>query len=240
MRLKALLMLGSQQPLLAAALDRLGIEQDPCASAHEAVDRLSREYYSALVLDFDVAGAAYVAGLARLAPPKRRPVIFGLIGATTHIAAALQSGANFVLYKPLVMDQVARSLRAGKGFMRPDRRQSDRAKLEALVYLQFDVMTLPAIMFDLNEKGISFQTPEPLPPIQQVPFRFVLPGTHNLIEGVGEIIWADAEGRGGLLFSHLSASSRRHLKSWLNKRICRPATRSAKRNTRTRLSPLAH
>jgi hypothetical protein len=30
-------------------------------------------------------------------------------------------------------------------------------------------------------------------------------------------MWADDQGRAGLLFSHLSAASRKHLKNWLEK-----------------------
>jgi len=39
-----------------------------------------------------------------------------------------------------------------------------------------------------------------------------------MIEGSGEIIWADDEGRVGMLFSRLTPSSRRALKAWLSKR----------------------
>src|SRR5438477_7602025 len=149
------------------------------------------------------------AAIARLAPTQRRPVVFAMIGALTEIAATFQAGANFVIYKLLTSEQVVRSLRAGKAFMRADRRRSRRQKLETLVYLQFGIAAMPAMVLDLNEQGISLQSPEPLPPVQEVPLRFVLPGTSNMVEGTGEVIWTDDRGRAGILFSRLTAASRK-------------------------------
>jgi len=60
--------------------------------------------------------------------------------------------------------------------------------LESLVYLQFGIAALPAMVLDLNQNGMALQAPEPLPPVQQVPMRFVLPGTPHMVEGMGEVV----------------------------------------------------
>jgi len=243
MRLNALLLCRDQQSLrtLAAALDELEIEPEVCLSSQDALELLAHGHYSSLILDFDMPGALQVARLARLAPPQRRPVVFAMIGARTGIANALQAGANFVLYKPLVFEQVTRSLRAGRGFMRPDRRRSPRQKLETLVYLQFGVAALPAIVLDVNEQGLALQAPEPLPPVERVPLRFVLPGTEYMVEATGEMIWADDEGRVGMLFAHLAPSAKKHLKEWLakkspKKRVARPVGHAEKSRTSLQVS----
>lgn len=220
MAFNALVMCREQQSqqVLAAAMGVLQMEHSLCGSVPEALDRMVRDQYSALVLDFDLPHAELVAKMARLAPAQSRPVIFAMIGARTAIGATFQAGANFVLYKPLVGDQVLRSLRAGRVFMKPDRRQSPRRKLETLVYLQLGIVALPAMLLDLTQDGLALQAPEPLPPVQEVPVRFVLPGTTHLIEGMGEVIWADDSGRAGVLFTQLAAASGKHLKAWLAKR----------------------
>ena len=61
--------------------------------------------------------------------------------------------------------------------MNPDRRRSPRHAVQALVYLHFNVGELPALMLDVSEQGLALQAPEPLPSAQEVPLRFVLPGT---------------------------------------------------------------
>ena len=102
--------------------------------------------------------------------------------------------------------------------MKRNPRHSPRHRLEALVYLQLGVAALPAIVLDLSEQGLALQAPEPLPPVQNVPLRFVLPGTSHLVEATGRVIWADDDGRAGMFFSGLTAASRHHLKNWLTKR----------------------
>jgi len=230
MKLNALVMCRDQHCLqvLATALEEFGIEAEVCLDADEATERIVRGRYSAAILDFDIAAAVHVAKLARLGPPQSRPVVFAMVGALTHVGPTFQAGANFVLYKPLALDQVMRSLRAGRGFMRPDRRRSPRQKLETLVYLQFGIAALPALVLDLNEQGLALQAAEPLPPVQTVPLRFVLPGTDHMVEGRGEVVWADDEGRAGLFFTQLKPASRKVLKMWLDKRT--PKRRGVRRS----------
>ncbi|HST10828.1 MAG TPA: PilZ domain-containing protein [Terriglobales bacterium] len=220
MELNALLMCREQESLrtLVGALDEYGIDEEVCASEPEAMQLLALGYYSALIVDFDLPGAAQVVRMAHLAPAKRRPVVFALIGALTDVGSTFQAGANFVLYKPLEKDQLERSLRAGQAFMRPDRRKSRREKTESLVYLRFgDVCPVPALVLEISQDGLSVQASEPLP-AAELPLRFILPGTSYMIEGSGEVTWADDSGRGGIFFSQLSASARRQLKAWLAKR----------------------
>ena len=226
MAFNALLMCREQPALrvLGTALDEVAMEQEVCVSAPEALDLTVVRHYSALVLDFDLPGAATVARMARMAPSHRRPGIFAMIGASTEIAETFQSGANFIFYKPLAFEQIVRCLRAGRGFMRPDRRRSPRQRVEWLVYLQFGIAALPAMVLDLNQGGIALQAPEPLPPVQRVPLRFVLPGTESMVEGTGEVIWADDSGRAGILFSRLTPASRKYLKQWFAKRAARKKT----------------
>jgi len=199
MRLNALLLCREHQCLrtLSAGLGELGIEPDVCASAPDALELLAQRYFSALVVDFDLLSAAQVARMARLAPPERRPVVFAMIGARTDVADSFQSGANFVLYKPLALAQVSR------------------------------------IVLDLNEEGVAIQAADSLPSAQ-LPLRFILPGTSHLIEGTGEVVWADENGRAGILFKELSASSRRQLKNWMAKGNKKAATRPTTRPQKAR------
>jgi CheY-like chemotaxis protein len=226
MRLRALLMCRDQQSVkvLINALAEMEIEQETCLSAPEAIERLAGNHYSAVVLDFDLSAAAQVARMARSAPAQHRPVVFAMIGALVNVETVFQAGANFVLYKPLAWNKLMRALRAGKGFMQPDRRRSMRQRLETILYLQYGIASLPALLLDLNEYGLSLQAPELLPALPEVPLRFVLPGTNQMVQGSGEIIWADENGRAGMLFRELTDESTKFLKHWLHKRAPRKRT----------------
>jgi len=225
MSLNALLVArdASARQVICVALDDLRITPEICQSVADALELLAAQHYSALVADFSLPGAANVVRMARMAPPQRRPVIFALVRLQDDVADTFQCGANFVLYKPLVIDQIARSLRAGRAFMRPDRRRSARQQTESLVYLRFgDLCPTPALVLDLNERGLSVQASEPLPPTR-IPLRFIIPGTEFLVEGRGDVIWADDSGRAGILFTELPASSRKQLKLWVSKRAKKQA-----------------
>jgi CheY-like chemotaxis protein len=229
MKLNALLMCREVETLrmLVAGLDELDIEEEACVTAPEAMELLAQSFYSALLVDFDLPNAATVAHMARLAPAKRRPVVLGLISAKTDVASAYQAGANFIIYKPLDHGQLMRSLRAGRVFMQPDRRRTSREKIESMVYLRFgDVCPLPALVQEVSADGLSVQAAEPLPAIE-VPIRFILPGTVHMIEGTGDVVWADETGRAGILFRELHEDSRRQLKQWLrNQERSKPRKRS--------------
>lgn len=221
MELKALLMSRSHQSyeLVGGVLQDSDIASDPCGSAQEAIELMARGNYAALVLDFDIPGAPQVAKLARLSPAKARPVVFAMIGAATDVAGAYEVGANFVLYKPLVPEQISRSVRAARGFMRSDRRRKGRQPVQTVVYLLFGRAAIPTLMVDLSEEGLCIQAAEPLPPIQEVPVHFLLPNSARPIEGKAEIAWADDSGRAGMFFTKLAPEVARRLKTWLRKNV---------------------
>lgn len=203
--------------LVGGVLQESDISPDPCGSAQEAIELMARGNYAALVLDFDIPGAAQVAKLARLSPAKSRPVVFAMIGAGTDVAGAYEAGANFVLYKPLVPEQISRSVRAGRGFMRSDRRKRGRQSVQTVVYLLFGKAAIPTLMVDLSDDGLCIQAAEPLPPIQEVPVHFLLPNSARPIEGKAEVVWADDSGRAGMFFTKLAPEVARRLKTWLRK-----------------------
>ena len=78
----------------------MGGRPETCPSIPDALQLLALQFYSALVVDFDLPGAAHVVQMARMAPPARRPVVFALLGLRDNVAETFQCGANFVIYKP--------------------------------------------------------------------------------------------------------------------------------------------
>ncbi|HZQ19940.1 MAG TPA: hypothetical protein VFA90_14580 [Terriglobales bacterium] len=219
MRVNALVMSRSSGAVkvLIAAFAELGIEYRISASILETLEILTAEHHSALIIDFDMLDAVSVATMARTLPSKRRPVLFGMIGASTPVGNVFQAGANFVLYKPLDLSQVLHSLRAARGFMNEDRRMAERQKGEALAYLQFPTGIIPALVLDVTEQGLSLQAAEALTPLQGIPLRFLLPYSSQVVHAIGDFIWADDSGRAGLFFSNMPLACRRDLQTWLKK-----------------------
>jgi hypothetical protein len=70
-----------------------------------------------------------------------------------------------------------------------------------------------------------------------LPLRFILPGTTYMIEGSGEVTWADDTGRAGIFFSDLTPAARRQLKAWLSKQDKRkPRSSVPVRTAKSRLA----
>ena len=63
-----------------------------------------------------------------------------------------------------------------------------------------------------------------------------------MVEGMGEVVWADDAGRAGMLFSHLTPASRKYLKQWFvkqkEKKPSRALPRGQKDPSRRRRVPL--
>lgn len=219
--------------VLVAAFAELGIEYRVSLSTSEGIEIMTAEHHSAVVVDFDVPQAVQVAKLAHAGTGKRKPVLFGMIGAGNSIASVFQAGANFVLYKPLDLLQVLHSFRAAQAFMQQDRREATRQKNETLAYLQLPTGTIPVLVNNLTEQGLSIQAAEPLMPLRGIALRFLLPKTTQVVHATGDFIWADKSGRAGLFFTDMPTACRRDLQAWLRKHGVRNAD-----SVRALLSPV--
>ena len=204
--------------LLRAALDVLEIETQVCYSTEEAVAAVVQQDYAVVVLDFDLPEAAQVARMSHIAKPTRKPLVGAMVGFYTAVNGASDCGINFVLHKPLNVEEVTRCLNASKKAMHANRRQSARGKMETLVHMELEGRIVPALSHDVSEHGLALQAPEPLTHMQDVDLRFVLPGTSHKVEAHCEVIWADNDGRAGLFFTQLTPQSRKYLKIWMAER----------------------
>lgn len=223
--------------LLSASLRKFRIEEDCCSSPQEAIELITRGDYSALVVDFDIPGAAQASKFARTAPPHRRPVIFGIIGASTELASTLQAGVNFPLYKPLDAAQVAHSIRAAYGFMHRDSRRAPRLTVETVVYLFLEKnLAIPTRMVNLSESGLCVQATEALPMFEKVDIHFLLPGSRRAVEGTAELVWSDDSGKAGMFFNELPETAQRFLKEWLDSRLPGQSTSRSQRSEKVSAS----
>lgn len=226
MKLNALVMSSNagDMKMLMAAFAELAIEYRVSLSPSETIDLLATSRHSALVVDFDMPHAGQVVRMTHELQGKHKPVVFGMIGSGTPIAGVFESGGNFALYKPLDLLQVLHSFRAASAFMQQDRRGTSRRRGETLAYLELPGGTIPALVQDLTEDGLSLQAAEELTPTRSLALRFLLPGTTQVIRATGQFMWTDKAGRAGFLFTSIPAASRRDLQAWLRKRDAKKAS----------------
>ncbi len=204
---------------LLTVLDELGVSHEACQSGTEAMERVMAGNCSALIVDFDLPGAAEVVKMAALLEPPQKPVLLAVASrAWPGTGQAFQSGADRILYKPLDPAQVKDAFESSRQLRARNRRKVARYQMKTVVYLDLDTGTLPAIGIDISEHGFAVQATEQIPLLSKLAFRCVLPGTTYELHGHADVIWASDHGRAGLFFSRISTPARKHLKSWLAKR----------------------
>jgi len=203
--------------ILTGALNEVGVEPLVRRTSHETMEAVLEGNCTVLIVDFDLPGAAEVAKMVSLLVPPQRPVLLAMATTWTTAGQAFQAKPKAILYKPLDMAQVKDALATCQKSMKSERRRSARHRMKALVYLQFESGTLPAIGIDVSEHGLALHAADTVPIRSNVSVRFVLPGTNHTVQGLADVVWADDKGRAGMFFSRLTPTARKHLKQWLHK-----------------------
>ncbi len=95
-----------------------------------------------------------------------------------------------------------------------ERRSFGRRSIDAVTYVDLGADN-GAILVNLSEGGIGFQSVAPLELGQTVILKFKLPGGKNHLESRAEVTWSNAFGkRGGLRFVELSSDARVQIRAW--------------------------
>jgi c-di-GMP-binding flagellar brake protein YcgR len=126
------------------------------------------------------------------------------------------AGANFILYKPISVEQAEASLRAATALIKRERRRSFRVPVQVPIQLQVENgAPLEGILLDLSEDGMDVLAAQPLCPGAKISAQFNLPDSTTEIQGSGEIAWASPNGQAGVRFIDLPENLRATLKTWV-------------------------
>jgi TonB family protein len=94
------------------------------------------------------------------------------------------------------------------------RRSHARRRIDALSYVEFGPDN-GAILIDIGEGGLGFQSVMPVSMNQALLFRFKLPGATAYLEGFGEVAWMNESGKGGgLRFVELDEAVSSQIREW--------------------------
>ena len=162
---------------LRTSLEDLGIEPVLCQSNQEALEFVMAGECTALIVDFDLAGAEEAIRMANLLPASQKPALIAVASrAWPGTGQAFHSGANRILYRPLESESVREALKTTRK-AKTNRRKAKRYDAKTLVYLELEGRTIAGVSIDIGEQGLALQATEPVPMSSNVEFRCVLPGT---------------------------------------------------------------
>ncbi len=217
MDLRALLL--SQDQELIAVLDRaladLGIGVEVYSSAAWAREDVREHKFDAILVDFDVDGAAAVLAETQKSTCNGRSLTFAIVSADTGVPDAMQQGAKLALQKPISIDRARSSLRALYGLVVQERRRFFRYALDIPVEVSPDDRTIVyATSINVSEGGIALRCDQPFSLNTMLKLSFLLPGTKVKVETKGVVQWSDPMGRIGVRFESTSKASA-SLREWL-------------------------
>jgi CheY-like chemotaxis protein len=221
MNLKSLLLCSDEKivRVLRRTLGDLEIEVELCASADQALRKLTRERFEAIIVDCAGAGAADVLRCARTSPCNRRAVAVAILDPDSGMRSAFEVGANFVLYKPVSVERAKSSFRAARALMKKERRRNSRVAVNIPVEMsnresgvRFKVNTT-----DLGEGGLAVSVPRRSKPRGRWALSFTLPGSKRALEVNAEFAWEGPGALVGLRFQDQTLEFSRQLQEWIGK-----------------------
>ncbi|HZU45373.1 MAG TPA: hypothetical protein VE994_22030, partial [Terriglobales bacterium] len=87
--------------VLSRVLSELEIAMEQCTEPFDAVKKLMRQRYDAVIVDWEnEANATLVLKNARMSPANKTSLAVAIVEGQTSVRNAFRAGANFVLYKP--------------------------------------------------------------------------------------------------------------------------------------------
>src|SRR5438270_1368690 len=188
------IILGQLRPLM----NEFGMAMHSCHEHQSALDSLKREKFDTVIIDCDEDpnGLELLSNL-RQNPAHQKTVAVGITSNVYEMQQLFDSGATFVLSKPLPLEDARRILRISKGVITRVVRR----------FLRLDVGDMAtatlgdaqeSIILNISQRGLAVQAAQPLKRGQMIYVSFLMPGSFDLIEGMAEVMWADNVGRSGL------------------------------------------
>jgi protein TonB len=105
--------------VIRQAMTSLGLEGESCAQATAAVERLAHELFQLVVIDWDQQPeAGMLLSAARERKVAERPLVLAIVSDDRSVPKALQAGANSILRKPLILNQVTDTMTTARDLLR--------------------------------------------------------------------------------------------------------------------------
>jgi TonB family protein len=112
---------GTAAPILQV-LAGLGLTGEHCPEAAAAVDKVTRESFQIVILDWDCQPESeQLLAATRQRKASERPLTLAIVSDDASVPKALQAGANSILRKPLLVNQVTDTLTTARDLLRAKR-----------------------------------------------------------------------------------------------------------------------
>jgi hypothetical protein len=224
MSLKTLLLSSDDKTVrvLRRVLSDLEIEIEHCAAPDEAMRRITRQRFEAIIVDgANAEDAASVFRGAKASPVNKQALAIVLVESEVGLKGGFSMGAHFVLHKPLAVERAKASFRAVRALMKRERRAQMRIPIQIPVE-SYGKSLYTAKTIDLCEGGMAIQFSGPVPKESTLRFWLQLPGLPQKLDIYGELAWEGSGEQAGVRFKDATDDQRNTLRQWLNSQLSEP------------------
>jgi DNA-binding NarL/FixJ family response regulator len=207
--------------VLRPALEKVSVDLQVCAESRSGNDLLAKRKFDGVIIDCDDLQNGFdLLKAVRRTQSNASSVSFAVVNGKTTTQEAFQSGANFVLQKPLTPLHALRCFNAALNFMVRERRRYFRHPVEMPLRINLPhSQELAATTTNVSEGGMAIRILGKLPKDTQAQFRFTLPRANISLELKGQVAWADGTGHAGIRFVEVPQSAQYQLEKWLTDRL---------------------
>ena len=224
MNLKSLLLSSDDKTvrILRRVLSDLEIGVEHCTAADDAIRRITRQRFEAIIVDgVNPEEASGVLRGAKAAPVNKRALTIVLVEASVGLKGGFDMGAHFVLHKPFAVERAKASFRAVRALMKRERRLQMRVPVQIPVECQ-GINSYKAQTIDLCEGGMALQFTGRVAKESSLRFSLELPGMKQKLDIEGELAWGGHGNQAGVRFKDASDEQRGALRYWLGTQLPEP------------------
>lgn len=198
------------------AVSESGAELEVSSQSTETQLALRRKRFDLLVLDCDGDEEVDVLMATRQGCLNPHCLVLAITSSLSDAQATYDRGANFVLDKPVSMENAARTMQGALECILRERRKYFRHPVADFAQLSFsNLLDLRVQLRDLSESGAAIQSSIPLYPGWGVEMKLELKELPEPIALSGFVAWAHRNGKAGIKFMVLSEKARQQLTQWL-------------------------
>jgi len=221
MNLKSLLLSSDEKTVrtLRRVLSDLEIGVEHVSAAEEAIRRITRQRYEAIIVDAaNVEEASNVLRGAQAAPVNKRALSIVLVESSVGLKGGFGMGAHFVLHKPFAVERAKASFRAVRALMKRERRMQLRIPVEIPVECH-GTRQYRAKTIDLCEGGMAVKFSGRVGKESILRFSLELPGLKRRLELQGEMAWEGSDDHAGVRFKNTSDEQIAALRQWIGNQL---------------------
>ena len=200
---------------LNEVMDHLAIPTAVHTESESMQRALALNRFDSIVLDMDNPDAGKVLRLIRESDHNSRALILAITSDAANAREAFESGANFVLHKPLSPMQTSSCIRTGYSTLFRNRRRHARVAANIAASIAFGSRRINGTILDVSKGGLALRCEAKVDIGQVVSVAFKLPGDKETVNATGAVVWADVKRIAGLRFTFVPEADLRRIERWL-------------------------